>query len=244
MIADQTWRLLAEELLNAPTVERNGRRFASIPGDVILFTQTPLVSLRRTAWKNALREFEWLCYGNGCVGNLHPAVRHWWARWADHYSCVDGVGLKPGDAGRFSRGVAENPESRRNVLATWSLPSGTAPRNDFVAVATADGGALDLFVFQRTCDLTRGAPHNWVQYWALLLWTANGAGLRPRALRWVTGDVHLYEQHRDLVTRAAVGVVGPVPQLIYTPTGPDFRASDFTLDGPYAPVVRENAEYV
>jgi thymidylate synthase len=42
------------------------------------FNSTPLIGVRRTAWKNALREMEWFLSGSNDINHLHKKVRHWW----------------------------------------------------------------------------------------------------------------------------------------------------------------------
>jgi thymidylate synthase len=48
-------------------------------GEVVTFDRTPLVGVRKTAWKNALREWEWFMSGSNNIKDLHPSVRHWWS---------------------------------------------------------------------------------------------------------------------------------------------------------------------
>src|SRR5205814_38947 len=47
------------------------------------FDSTPLVSTRKTAWKNSLREWEWFMSGSAHIDSLHPDVRSWWEPWTD-----------------------------------------------------------------------------------------------------------------------------------------------------------------
>lgn len=241
MNPDMTWSSMVEELLLRPKRTVNGRVFRRMPGWLVDFTTTPLVSVRVTAWQNALRELEWLMYGDGELQRLHPEARHWWDRWAIDGK-VPGVGLPGVDA--LLEQVVLHPHSRRLIVTTWDKVRSVIPRNDFVAQVTVDEGRLDLFVYQRTCCMLRGVNHNWIQYWALAKWLAQSAGLAQGTLRWVSGDVHLYEQHENVAKRAAQAERPATPALQYTPTGGPFNAGGFSITREYLPVVRDAVEYV
>jgi thymidylate synthase len=227
------------------------------------FETTPLVSARKTAWKNALREWEWFMSGSSNIKDLHPAVHSWWQPWANgagvvwnNYSsefrafcgvqsCVDQIEL-------LIEGIKEHPYSRRNVITTWN----TADMHDRnTPITNCHGTVIQAFVdlanklhlvtYQRSVDVICGLPHNWVQYWAFLMWLAHRGNRQVGSLTWIGGDVHVYEAHQDLakrVVKAAGEVKEPTPQLIYQPTSDDFKADDFTLSMPYEPVLIEKAE--
>lgn len=240
---------------NAPALRLFGLRLA--------FGRTPLVSLRRTAWRNALREMEWFLSGSDNLNDLHPAVRAWWAPWADPAGRVAhnyGAQFRraAGHGGRvvdqleaLLAGVRDHPFSRRNLVTTWNAADMAAPETPItnchgtVLQAFVGGdGALHLVTYQRSADVVCGLPHNWVQAWALLLWLASRCGRGVGSLVWLGGDVHAYECHLPLARRVAAASAPPPPGLVYAPSGEDFRADDFSLDGPYCPAVEERAEMV
>lgn len=232
------------------------------------FWQIPLVSARRTAWKNALREWEWFMSGSNRIEDLHPSVRQWWEPW------VNDAGIVPFNYGyQFSNfagsdivgtidqikylvdGIRNHPFSRRNVITTWN----TADMADSECPITNCHGtviqafvnpddSLHLATYQRSADVICGLPHNWVQYWAFLMWLAHRGGRSVGSLTWVGGDVHVYKQHYELadkILRAATSrKPGNTPNLVYTPTSEEFKADDFTLDGEYTPVLTDRAEMV
>lgn len=49
----------------------------------ITFDSTPLISVRRTAWKQALREMEYFLNGGTHLDELHKSVHHWWSDFCD-----------------------------------------------------------------------------------------------------------------------------------------------------------------
>lgn len=230
MNADLGWKNMVENLLEEKVLEHNGRTYRRMPGELFTFFSTPLVTLRKTSWRNALRELEWLAYGNGYLHNLHPAAQSWWKRTADAKGYVGNVGF---EIEPFLAGVRDNPMSRRNVLTSYSRGECKVPRNDFVMQATVLDGDLDLFVYQRTCDVMRGAMHNWIQYWALGMWVAEHTGLKMHRLFWVAGDIHLYEAHAKVAHECIKGPPSTRPNLMYSGMSKDFRADEFSLDGEY-----------
>ncbi len=114
---------------------------------MVTFNDTPLISVRRTAWKNALREMEWFLSGSSNIDDLHKNVRSWWKPWADANGDVPNSYSKQfrraegctttyvdlGDHfGQIVKSIDEvdqieyaintlknDPYSRRNVITTW-----------------------------------------------------------------------------------------------------------------------------
>lgn len=235
------------------------------------FDHTPLVRVRKTAWKSALREWEWFMSGSDDVAELHGTVRPWWKPWADragrvrhnysrqfryfrgHEWAVDQI------AGLID-GIKNHPFSRRNVITTWNTADMLDPRTPITnchgtviqAFVCPESNELSLFTYQRSADVVCGVPHNWIQYWAFLMWLARRTGWLVGSLEWVGGDVHVYPQHDEIV-RKVLAVPGrrpkpneypAFPALTYSPSGDEFRADDFALAGPYEPIVTDRAEMV
>lgn len=241
------------------------------------FRGTPLVCLRKTAWKNCLREWEWFMSGSNRIEDLHPDVRPWWRPWANtdtepysgavfgNYSRMFRHWADFDIYGRFTEtfdqirylieGVKNHPHSRRNVITTWDSAVAMVPEckitNCHGTVIQASVGdasdpdALHLFTYQRSVDLIVGLPHNWLQYWAFLLWLAHRTGRTVGSLTWTGGDIHLYERHYELAGEVShAQPTDDTPNLVYTPTSEDFRADDFRLDREYQPKILTRAEMV
>ena len=265
---DTVYAALLDRILTTgqEVVTRNARVKRTF-AEKVVFASTPLVAARKTAWRNCLREWEWFMSGSENINDLHPSVRPSWAPWADADGWIAnnyGVQLRffvghYGHNGAVDQiaamvdGVRNHPFSRRNVITTWNTADMLASETTITnchgtviqAFVTADD-SLHLVTYQRSADVVCGLPHNWIQYWAFLLWLANRSGRTPGTLTWLGGDVHVYEQHWDLAREiiAAVPQCSPTPQLVYVPTDEDFRTDDFTLSGEYWPVVVKRAEMV
>ena len=95
---------------------------------------------------------------------------------------------------------------------------------------------------QRSADMVLGVPHNWIAQWAVMLWLAYRTGRTPGTVSWLGLDCHIYPDHVDMANRIVKEGLHavPAPQLVYTPTSEDFKADDFTLDGDYQPLIKEN----
>ncbi len=232
----------------------------------LVFERTPLVCARKTAWKNALREWEWFMSGSNHIDDLHPSVRKWWEPWVDRNGLVANNYSRQfrcyGNHARLEdrvdqieyliAGVRDHPHSRRNVITTWNTADMIAPETPITNChgsyiqAFVGVGGLSLMTVQRSADAICGIPHNWLQYWAFLLWLAHRTGNRPDSLTWIGGDVHVYEEHAALATEIifAATATQPGPELIYRPTSEDFKADDFALDSEYRPTITASARMV
>lgn len=267
-------RLIRTILDSGESVQTRNSRCRRVYGVTCRFSRTPLVTLRKTAWKNAIREWEWFMSGSANINDLHPDVRHWWRPWAHpdglvpfNYSnqfrrsygtpvadnLYDVAERKVDQVQLLIDGVSGHPYSRRNVITTWNTADMVHPRCGITnchgtviqAFVSPEPDALSLVTYQRSADVICGLPHNWVQYWAFLLWLAFRAGRKVGELVWVGGDVHVYEAHEGLARRVAEAAPQPEPpELVYGPTSGDFKAYEFGLDRAYRPAVEDRAEMV
>lgn len=219
-----------------------------------VFTSTPIVTLRPTAWRKALLELEWFLSGRD---KCPEGLKDWWRGqlnedgeylWGYPYQLRRRGGH---DQIEYLVDALKNhPYSRRHILTSWN-PSEMAYitcANKNAATPTTchlsyaqffvANGKLDMLSVQRSADVLLGLPHNWIQHWALLTWLAHRAGLEVGSLIWQGGDVHLYEAEShincatEIVTTASSWLMRPEGghTLIYDPSDPSiFRAEDFSM---------------
>lgn len=251
------FRLLS---MGIPVHTRNADTLSCINYPRITFNETPLVTLRKTAWKMALREMQWFMSGDTkCPDELLP----WWKDQLGHGAMYRGgyshQFRRSGYNGTFDQikyllnGLQNNPNSRRLVMTTWN-PSDMAHitelnHNDCTP-SCCHGSLVELFVrddcvhmtsYQRSADVLLGVPHNWIQYWALLLYFAHHAHYQVGTLMWMFGDLHLYKEESHLDTATKIFECFPIqhdsPKLKYEYSGsqvlgtPEFKASDFSMEG-------------
>ena len=219
--------LLYAELVRALLTEgervttRNSSVYRLFAPDIFRFASFPLVQLRKTAWKKALREMEWFMSGDHqCPDEL----KDWWAgQLSEQMTLEDGYpdqlrwSATRGD-GRHDQihgvmgALKHSPFSRRILLTTWNpgdmaaitqtnenpnTPTtchGTMVQYSVSAGPDGKPKTLNVYHYQRSADVLLGLPHNLVQHWALLTFFAHHAGLEVGTMHYQLGDVHLYDE--------------------------------------------------
>lgn len=183
------------------------------------FTEFPLVTLKKTAVKKAIKEMEWFMSGQSvCPDNL----RDWWRGQLNEFgqlvngyswqfrasSCADGYGiLREFDQVKFILdGLKNNPNSRRLVISVWNPgemanitetngnPNTPTCCHSIVVQFFVRNDKLHMKTYQRSADMLLGVPHNWVQSWAMLLYFAYHSGLEVGSMIWMWGDAHIYQE--------------------------------------------------
>jgi thymidylate synthase len=252
-------RLLATILHGGDRVTtRNHDCISDIDGIKASFDYFPLVTLRKIAPKKAIREMEWFISGDTkCPDELLD----WWDGQLNpdgHYIHGYGHQLRNFNYGFdqiafVAKALKEHQNSRRIVTTTWNpeeMAEITEINQNPNTPTTCHGtetqffvrnGNLSIHTVQRSGDILLGVPHNWVQYWALLLFFAHHSDLGVGKLVWTFGDAHIYDDpsHLDCANEILNGQSSKEkPDLIYKYSGgvdhvglPAFKASDFTIVG-------------
>ena len=256
--------LLKQIMLDGDIVTtRNSEVYSHYDLPNVTFTELPLITLRKTAWKKALREMEWFLSGDSkCPDELLD----WWDgqldkhnRYRGGYSnqlrAMSGAEETLFDQVEFiQEGLKNNPNSRRLLMTVWSPidmaeitklnqnPNTPTCCHSIVVQFFVRNGYLSMKTYQRSADMLLGVPHNWVQSWAMLVWFAHHAGLKVGSMTWMWGDAHIYREASHLSTVSDLVAFEltqePPLSMVYNPTSSDFKASDFTIEGtiPY-PVI-------
>lgn len=247
----------------------------------IVFKSAPLVTVRKTAWKNALREMEWFLSGSNNINTLHKDVQHWWRPWADKDGYVynnysdqftnfngleshyDDFNVNVGGIDQIKYlldGLRKHPYSRRNVITTWNTADMVHPNTPItnchgtvIQTFVDTEKRLHLYMYQRSCDLLLGVPHNWIQYWGLLLYFARHSGLGVGSFVWTGGDIHIYKNHyetvqkildcniKQYVDRSVTMSYDSIPVLTDVPF---FKADNFNIPTIPEPLVTDTVEMV
>ena len=248
-------------------IETRNSKVKRLTNYVVDFHRTPLVSLRKTAWKNALREMEWFLSGSEWIEDLHPAVRHWWEPWGpmvyNNYSrqfrhfdgTIDGKESATADQIAYVINSLKNhPYSRRAVMTTWHaydmMQNYTPITNCHGTVIQLFGntdGTTDMTMYQRSVDVMLGLQHNWIQYWALLMYLCARSGRKVGKFTWIGGDCHIYDAHKEVaveLSEAELPSYEKELKLLYTPSDESFKADDFSLQGDYKPLGTKKLELI
>lgn len=254
--------LLVEILANGDKVTtRNSDVYSHFNLPNVTFNSPPLVTVRKTAWKKALREMEWFLSGDEkCPDELLD----WWNGQLDWKGrLVDGYGQQLKSSNYFSHvsleccqfdqikfiqdALKNNPNSRRLLMTTWNAgemahitetndnPNTPTCCHSIIVQFFVRNGELSMKTYQRSADMLLGVPHNWIQSWAMLMWFAHHAGLKVGTMTWMWGDAHIYDEESHLKT--ARNIIDATYhqnvniEMVYTPTTTEFKASDFEIVG-------------
>lgn len=237
---------------------RNHSAYSLIDSDPLKLTSTPLVTVRRTAWKKALREMEWFLSGKPkCPdelldwwdGQLDPDG-YYFAGYGEQLRSFEDVHEPFDQIAHLIEGLKQHPSSRRHVVTTWNpaeMSRITETNDNPKTPSCCHGTILQYFVrngklhcthYQRSCDILLGLIHNLIQHWALLLWLSYQTGLEDGGIRWIFGDLHLYDEPSHLEVAKAIIDCNlyertlPPTRLVYHGTmGSEFKASDFEMVG-------------
>ena len=254
----QYQQLLAGVMTSGDDLDsRNGPVKSCIDLPVTRFHQTPLITLRKTAWRKALREMEWFLSGDPqCPdelmdwwqGQLNPNGRYeyGYGHQMRHFGDSDS-GRGYDQVRALVQSLCAHPHSRRLVMTTWhpwDMNHITALNENSNTPTTCHGTVIQVFVrgdrlhlatYQRSADLLLGVPHNWCQYWGLLLWLAAQCDLLPGTLQWHFGDAHIYQHPTHLDAVSAILKADSrrsAPTLEYRRgAGTPFAAADFEMIG-------------
>lgn len=94
------------------------------------------------------------------------------------------------------------PADRRNMITMWQPPffnKAVLPPCVYEVQWLVLDGKLNSRVSQRSCDTFIGVPFNITQYAAFTCMLAHVTGLKPGKMLYTMGDVHIYEEHLEVV---------------------------------------------
>ena len=140
-------------------------------------------------------------------GDLGPVYGKQWVDWPV-YEPVGEAGLfrqRTHGINQVAEVVASlknNPASRRHIVEGWNvaeLDQMALPPCHKTYQFHVSGNRLSGLLYQRSADLALGVPFN---LWGAALFIrllAQQCDLEPGELVWMGGDVHLYQNHAELV---------------------------------------------
>lgn len=245
---DNLYKMCLWEILENGTklTTRNSEVYSNIMLPKILFKQTPLITVRKTAWRKAIKEMEWFISGDS---KCPEELLDWWKGQLneDNY-LVDGYSQQfrhstyvLSDEAEFEyfdqiefilEGLRNNPNSRRLLISLWNpgemayITDSNGNKNTPTVCHSVlmqffvREGKLFINSYQRSADMLLGVPHNWIQSWALLLYFAYHANLEVGGLVWIFGDAHIYNEESHIETANSILKVKPItelPELVYDP---------------------------
>ncbi len=221
-----------------------------------LQTEFPILTLRRTYWKTAVKELLWIWQKKS--NNIHDLEAHIWDAWADESGSIGKaygyqLGVKhhypEGDMDQVDRvlfDLTHNPASRRILTNLYNFQDLHEMRLYPCAYSmtfNVSGNVLNAILNQRSQDMLTANNWNVVQYAVLVHMFAQSCGLVPGELVHVIADAHIYDRHVPIVERMLQHPASPAPQFFADPDVTDFYAftpDSFHLEG-YTPAPFEDA---
>ena len=220
-----------------------------------LSEEFPILSLRRTAWKTAIKEiFTIYQHPTNNISEMEKMGVNWWNPW----DIGDGtIGQRYGATVRrynlidkLIADIQDDPYGRRKIVDLWQETDlretqGLAPCA-FCTIWNVRGEYLDMCLVQRSGDMIAASGAggvNEVQYAALQMMIARHTGYKPGIFTHFVANEQIYDRHMDaaleLIHRFNHGgsqikqakmILNPEVKDFY-----DFTINDFTLED-YDPI--------
>ena len=206
-----------------------------------LQAEFPILTIRRTYWKTALKELLWIWQKKS--NNIHDLDAHIWDQWADESGSIGkayGYQLSvkhhypEGDMDQVDRvlyDLSHNPASRRimtNLYNFEDLHKMNLYPCAYSMTFNVSGNVLNAILNQRSQDMLAANNWNVVQYAMLVHIFAQVSGLVPGELVHVIADAHIYDRHVPIVEEIIARKPYDAPKLWMDPEVDDFYA--FTRD--------------
>ena len=215
----------------------------------------PILTLRRTYWKTAIRELLWIWQKKS--NNIHDLKASIWDSWADETGSIGKaygyqLGIKhhypEGDMDQVDRvlyDLKHNPASRRimtNIYNFQDLHEMHLYPCAYSMTFNVSGNVLNAILNQRSQDMLAANNWNVVQYAVLVHMMARATGLIPGELVHVIADAHIYDRHVPIIEKMLEQFPRVAPVLRIDPAVTDFYAftdDSFKLEG-YLPAPFED----
>ena len=212
-----------------------------------LQAEFPILTIRRTYWKTALKELLWIWQKKS--NNIHDLDAHIWDQWADETGSIGkayGYQLSvkhhypEGDMDQVDRvlyDLSHNPASRRimtNLYNFEDLHEMNLYPCAYSMTFNVSGNVLNAILNQRSQDMLTANGWNVMQYAVLLHMFAQVSGLEAGELVHVIADAHIYDRHVPIVEEIIARKLYDAPKFIMDKSVTDFYAftkDSFRLEG-------------
>ena len=247
---DQNVRPRWEDGTPAHTIKKFG-----IVNRYNLQEEFPILTIRRTYWKTAVKELLWIWQQKS--NNIHDLDAKIWDQWADETGSIGKaygyqLGVKhhyrEGDMDQVDRvlfDLTHNPASRRimtNIYNFQDLHEMHLYPCAYSMTFNVSGNVLNAILNQRSQDMLAANNWNVVQYAVLVHMFARAAGLIPGELVHVIADAHIYDRHVPVIEKMLEQTPTAAPKFTVDPAVTDFyafTANSFSLEG-YTPAPFED----
>ena len=123
---------------------------------------------------------------------------------------------------RLIKNLSSNPTSRYHIINMWNIKdtdindSALPPCHVFYQFIIREENNitfLDLNLYQRSADLMLGVPYNVASMSLLCHIVSNMCNMTPGTIRWIGGDVHIYEEHINNAKKQISRIPMILPQI-------------------------------
>ena len=206
----------------------------------------PIMTLRRTYIKTAVKEILWIWKKKS--NNTHDLDAKIWDQWADENGSIGkayGYQLRikhhypEGDFDQVDRvlyDLKHNPASRRimtNIYNHADLSEMKLYPCAYSMTFNVTGDRLNAILNQRSQDMLTANNWNICQYAVLLHMIAQVSGFKAGELVHVIADAHIYDRHIPIIKDIIKKEPYPAPRFILDDSITDFykfTADSFTLE--------------
>lgn len=138
--------------------------------------------------------------------------------------------------------IINDPSSRRILFHGWNwaqLEEMALPPCHLLYqfLVNKAKGEISLCLYIRSNDVGLGTPFNLTEGAALLHLVGRLTGYKPRWFTYFVGDVHIYENHVDMLREQLTRAPYPAPQFIIAD-----RIPEYSVTGSYEPEWLERVE--
>lgn len=206
-----------------------------------LSEEFPIMTLRKTGFKNAVDELLWIWQKKS--NNVNDLNSHIWDAWADESGSIGkAYGYQLGVKHRYKEGemdqvdrilydLKNNPASRRimsNIYNHSDLMDMHLYPCAYSMTFNVSGDRLNAILNQRSQDMLVANNWNVCQYAVLVHMMAQVSGLKAGTLLHVIADAHIYDRHVPLVEEMLKREPMEAPRFVMDETIDDFYK--FTVD--------------
>ena len=206
----------------------------------------PIMTLRRTYIKTAVKEILWIWQKKS--NNIHDLDAKIWDQWADENGSIGKaygyqLGIKhhypEGDFDQVDRvlyDLKHNPASRRimtNIYNHADLSEMKLYPCAYSMTFNVTGDRLNAVLNQRSQDMLAANNWNICQYAVLLHMIAQVSGYKAGELVHVIADAHIYDRHIPIIKDIIKKEPYPAPRFILDDSITDFykfTADSFSLE--------------
>ncbi len=206
-----------------------------------LSKEFPIITIRRTAYKNAIDELLWIWQKKS--NNIADLNSHIWDSWADENGSIGkAYGYQLGVKHQYKEGLFDqvdrviydlknNPTSRRimtNIYVHQDLHEMGLYPCAYSMTFNVSGNKLNAILNQRSQDMLTANNWNVCQYAVLVHMIARATGYEAGELVHVIADAHIYDRHIPIVKEIIEHEQYDAPEFVMDENVKDFY--DFTVD--------------